>query len=35
MAAVWVQFSPGFPLEGGFLAEQFLLRRYLILLCGK
>jgi hypothetical protein len=35
MASVRVRFSPGFTNGGGFPAEQFLLRRYSILLCGK
>jgi hypothetical protein len=33
MASVQVRCSPGFPLGGGFPAEQFLLRRYSFLLC--
>jgi hypothetical protein len=35
MASVRVLFSPGFTNGGGFPAEQFLLRRYSILLYGK
>jgi hypothetical protein len=35
MASVRVRFSPVFPLGRGFPAEQFLLRRYSILLCRK
>jgi hypothetical protein len=35
MSSVRVRFSPGFPQGGGFQAEQFLLQRYSILLCGK
>jgi hypothetical protein len=35
MASVRVRFSPGFTNGGGFIAEQFLIRRYWILLCGK
>jgi hypothetical protein len=35
MLSVRVCFSSGFPLGGGFSPEQFLLRKYSILLCGK
>jgi hypothetical protein len=35
MASVRVHFSLGFTTGGGFPAEQFLLRRNSILLCGK
>jgi hypothetical protein len=34
MTFVWVRFRPGFTIGGGFPAEQFLLWRYSILLCG-